>query len=376
MTLLASTARRRVAPPLTGYEAHGGLTTEAEETALWEQAADETGLTVEITGLSTQGRPIRTVSVGAGDANSLLIVCCRHGYEKAPREGALAFIRNLAYATDSTTLDYLANHRVALVPVLNPDSFAEGIEGPKGLSGGVDLNSGDNWRMYAQESRVFAQIWANVQPTVHVDAHSFGSGPVASPSGETFGAWPGLAPQSAHEDIAALITTNGPADVMLAACAGAGYTTNAYTNERTPGDAGADGAVNHAVSLTTETHSGYPRSVQYGSFLTALEALRDWHAENGAAASAARDASMTAPSAPGFVPTYNSISDGWQTIPGLAGYTIPSALPAWQKLLFGIDDPVGNFVTIEQPAGHALPQLLDPDSPLRLYSGAAVRVMS
>lgn len=379
MSLLtvASARRRAYGPPgpRTGYETHGDLTTLEEEATFWTQVAAETALTSEVAGTSPQGRPIRKIAIGSASAGrTMLIVCARHGYEKASREGALALMRNLAYSTDPTITDYLANHRIVLIPVYNIDAFATGEEGPKGEP---DLQ-GDVWRPSAGSTAAYAQIWADEQPSVHVDAHTFGSGPVASPpSGSVFGAWPTVVIANAHPDIKTLTTTNGPGAAMIAAVNGLGHQTSSYTSAALPGAAGADGSLNHAVSITTELNSEYSRAVQYTAMLAALDALVSWHATNGAAAAAARAASMAAPSQSGFVPSYFDGGGALQTVSGLLGYTVLGTIDPVIVQVWGVQPPVNNFVTIEQPAGLAIPQMLDRDSPVHTLRTATVtRVMA
>lgn len=374
MILTGASRRRRIR---TGFEATGQLTTLEYEAEFWSALDTRTDVTAAVAGQSVEGRDIWQASIGDGTDRTVLIGCLRHGYEKSPRDGAMALMRDLAYATDTATLDYLATHRVAVFPTQNPDAFVrEGtVEGAKGDNAdGIDLQ--EVLRMYAVENHTFAAVWADYAPSVFVDMHTQGGPPGTRLTGRTFLGLSTTVP-AAHPDLNTLALAMSQAMVDAVIASGLEAEQRQTTGDAGPGSAAAYGALNHAVSRTTETEAALPHDIQVAATRAALGGLIDWHATHGAAAAAARAASIQALLDAEVVPSFQDSHGVWQAVPGLIGYEMTGYFRPAHIEISGIEPAVNGFVTLAQPAGRILPHLLDPSSRHKGNTvGATTRVMS
>src|SRR5690606_8967274 len=94
------------------------------DTFLQAVASDSGNLTIFDIGTCSDGNPMRVCVVASGGVTSLsqaqgafLVVASQHGQERAPREAALRFVRDLAYTADPDLLDALP---VVVIPTANP----------------------------------------------------------------------------------------------------------------------------------------------------------------------------------------------------------------------------------------------------------------
>lgn len=172
-------------PPRTGFESSHGArwTTQPEEQELLATVdADSERLAVDRIGTTKQGRPIQLIRIGATEpptaeqtarGNSILLLCSQHGNEPAGREACLSTARDLGYARDRATRQFLEHTSVLIVPTANPDGRAANT---RGNSDGVDINR-DHIALATAESRAFAPLFRDYGPDTVYDLHEYGATP-------------------------------------------------------------------------------------------------------------------------------------------------------------------------------------------------------
>ena len=372
MTLLivAGSRRRNSAPPPTGAELNGAISTLEHEDAFWQKVSAQTALTVADVGPSSEpGEPLRRVELGTGP-NVVLMTCQRHGYEASPRDAAMAWIRDLAYSTDPAVVEYLSDHRIVLIPTMNPYCIprTDGVGDQKGLTGeGYDLNREPNWTLSADESAALAAVWADVEPSLFWDLHGW-AGSSAQYDLEFFYK---ATPPGTSADVSAASRLFPP--FGAAAAQAAGYTSRAYQTTRHFAMSTVVSMVNHVPSMTSEVNTYYPIARQVDVMRAVLDAFPAWHADNAASLAAAKQASLAAASAATTGAVYYATNaDTYALTPAeLTGYTLTEPIPAAHAAFWGIQQDPG-FVSIMQPARRAIPQLVDPASPVKVVTGTRV----
>ncbi len=164
---------------LTGFELSDGerWTTHQEEVALVAAiAAASDRVRLETIGTTLQGRPIQLAVIGDGAPGSateiaagdvVLISGTVHGTERSGREGAMMFLRHLAFSNDPWVEEILAGTTVLLNPTLNPDGM---VNATRGNTTGQDLNR-DHLLLRNPENFALAKVIRDYQPDIVVDSH-------------------------------------------------------------------------------------------------------------------------------------------------------------------------------------------------------------
>lgn len=340
--------------PQTGWESGEAFTTHTQETAFLTQIASDTGATLSQAGLSANGTPLNRLDIGNNAGGTWLIVAMQHGNECAPREGTLAFVRDLAYSNDPEIVDYLSNHRIVLLAGANPDGF------PTSRFNGnnQDINR-HHYGLVQPEAMAIAKTIRATGAAFIMDVH--GRDDITSPNDWEFAT---TSVPSAHPsmlDIAQELKTS-----MGEAAAARGYSTTVYP----PSGPGAGtlskaAATHHAVCLLSETWGPGGTPARVAVTRNMLEDARQWHATQSDNLAAARALSKAAAQANSGSYHLETVSGTIIYDPAPAGYQMigRTAVPARLVDGFGITADSNGFITMAQDARWAIPIIMDTISP-------------
>lgn len=143
---------------------------------LYALAADSPRVRVEVVGQTVGGKDIHLVAIGYPFAppasgsvrsSSAMVTAFQHGPERAGREGALHFIRDMVYTSDPADLLYLNQHPIYVMPTINGDRAPYGIR--QNLNN-IDLNR-DHLLLSQPETRAMEEAIRRVRPEIVVDLH-------------------------------------------------------------------------------------------------------------------------------------------------------------------------------------------------------------
>ena len=346
-----------MAAPTTTFEVTGGAewTPLEEEATFLQTIAAETSAVLTSAGESVQGRPLWRVDIGGATARTLTVVASQHANERAPREAALQWIRQLAYSTDPAVVDYLANHRVVVLPLPNPDGFALGR---MYNADSIDVNR-DVYRLRTPEQRAIQAVIRDTRPNVFLDCHEQSSTVAADITyrgAETAALYPGLG--SLGDELISAIATDLDA---------AGIENQLFD---IPGrfSLREAAAMHHTVSLLIESWfgSGSDRQKRVADYLVTLESVRTWHGDNAQRCADVAEASRTyQESTTGrYVLQHGTTNFPWpQTLlpDDLIGYDLNEPLSSRFVDAYGIVVD-GGRVALSQQARAVIPILLDEAS--------------
>src|SRR5699024_1666646 len=89
-----------------------------------------------------------------------------HGTEPGSRETILMKARDMAYNVDDKYTDYLSNHKVVIVPTLNPDKMHDTYRN----ADDIDINR-VVYQLSSPEGIAFLKLLNEYNPDIHVDHH-------------------------------------------------------------------------------------------------------------------------------------------------------------------------------------------------------------
>ena len=156
-----------MAAPDTPFEASARTTYSSREDGddFLALVADETGAVMREEGRSHQDRPIYSLTIGDGPS-TLLAFGVVHGNEPAGRDMLYIKARDLAYATDQANLDFLATHKVVVVPTVNTDRLLEGRNNAQHININRDMYS-----LATPEAHVCHACMSRYDPDIVLDCH-------------------------------------------------------------------------------------------------------------------------------------------------------------------------------------------------------------
>lgn len=159
----------------TSFEASSGTswTTYAQELAFVGGLVGPRLAKVPI-GTTVQGRELYALRVGAATASRMPVVvqASIHGNEAAPREAALAFVRDMVASTDETTLAFLDRVPLYVIPCANPDGR---VANSRLNANAKDLNR-DFVALSQPESLAIAAFLRRLSPVAVADGHEIPDG--------------------------------------------------------------------------------------------------------------------------------------------------------------------------------------------------------
>lgn len=229
-------------------------------------------------GASVQGNPIYMARIGGyappTDAelfskSIIMVIASQHGNEPNGREAAFQLIRDLAFTTDQSLIDYLEAHPIIIIPEANIDR----MDNTRSNANGVDLNR--DWALLSQpETQAMSLAVRDFRPAIVLDLHQTGG---SSNSFETL--------HSTSYDINAAIgaLSSDLRNIFNAALQGAGFVVGTYGGGRDASILRNNGGLGNIVTLLVEANSDeavLTRKNAVSGTLVGLDSAIGWHNTN------------------------------------------------------------------------------------------------
>lgn len=363
-----------MAGPSTPFETNGGtaFTTYAQGETFLDAVVAGSSLARKVTlGVTQQGRAISCVIVGCPEApqlgsvfECLLVVASQHGSEKAPREGAFQFLRDLAYNATTDDLAKLSALPVIVIPTANPDGF---VAGTRQNANGVDLNR-DHLALTQVETRAIASILTSKNPVFVLDGHEASVASFQVNGGYyATGASPFI--KTFASGIASQMVTLFP-----------DYTYGPYDTTDNEGTLQSSSTLRGSTFLLVETLESQTPTIKASQHYRSMYGMFRYIADNLSATRAVVQSSKDDYRSKGYEayePWYGYES---KTIPGRVGYNFSEPTKIEQLQLLGAsihwswDVDEGFYVSMDQVASPILALIMDPAAPRRLIVGSPAGV--
>lgn len=127
-----------------------------------------------VIGKSVEGRNITAIVIGGG-SRYIIIDGCIHGNEKTTAFACLRIAELLIeyYRSSSSWKTKLTQCKIIIIPVLNPDGFAVGLNGIRYNANGIDLNRNFPPKGSASEPETMAlmNLMSNYTPIIYINNH-------------------------------------------------------------------------------------------------------------------------------------------------------------------------------------------------------------
>lgn len=348
-------------PVQTQYELTGDWTSVADGEVFLQTISTETGVHLDSIGKSVEGRDLWRLTMGSGN-NLILITSGVHGTEPASREAILMMARNVSYNSSGQYTEYLTNHKIMIIPTMNPDRMHVQYRNAQH----IDINRG-MYPLDSPEAIAFAKVLIENNPDMFVDFHERSG----TSDQIQFVRAMHLDPNS---DETVRSSTQNALSFIMSNLAGMGYDAGYYPEGYTGFGSNTSGAgILGYIAFTAETFVGASSadlriSMHKATFDLALE----WHSQNQSLIKSFKEKFLNDMIKPNntFI-LLTGLEDGKEFYPLATkvpiitpeGYNLvsPADFSLWQNV-YGMLMSTDGFVPINQRAGRMIPHLLDPGS--------------
>lgn len=353
-----------MATPLTPMEQGGTWATPSEEVTFLDGVAESPRATYDAPSMSDRGTyPIHRVTVTEAPENApvVMIVGGQHGNEPASREGALRWVRDLAYTTEPAWVDLLGRARFVAIPTANPHGTALASRyTPLNPTGVVDINR-DHLAHVLAESRLIATTIRDYRPVLVVDMHEI---PTANMQTVML--------KESHitpADDGLKVIGREIAGAVKAALDAEGIPHAPYAQSTDPTTLNNNAALRGTQCILLETPTimggvGVDGAVRVGYHALMVNAIMGWLSTNLDALAEVTRGARDRYTARGVSRSEPFVADGVVINPAPVSYRNLATWPAQLDRL-GIVGTTGE-VSMIQPAMPLIPYVLDPESSHRL----------
>lgn len=347
-------------PPLTPMEDGGTWATLAEGDAFLETVASDSGnVTILDIGPCSDGSPMRVCVVAPGGVSdlsaargALLVVASQHGQERAPREAALRFVRDLAYSPPGGP--------VVVIPTANPYG-TEAVD--RRNANGEDINR-HHVDLTERENLLISDLVTHLDPCLIVDGHEK-SAPSEDVSTKTYEFVVAPSIESWGDDFESQIAA-GPL---------AGVTWSPYPKRDHEGTLVSAMTARGLPALLIETLGTEDPEDRVGWQLAIMAWCVEYVEDEAATLTQVKAEARAYHAAEGFAahaPIY-LYENGWAEAP--VGYTNVEGVPPRTLAALGIRTEQRSphttdlYVPMDQPCAPLIPWLLDRRAPRPVVAG-------